>query len=331
MLDLNIFGCELQAKDLRIWRYPTKDNSTPQQLNERFDSFAVSFRTPPAVAYPLNQEGREKLDDEFLTGFEQRTVDPMEFLGPYANLCKYGFIRYLIDEHGWLPLQEDQTEVALNRVDRLFDPESRYSPVDGLDVHSGLQIRSQYWDLPGHGPYVGLVLNPRSTNHFTKPLDEVLDGVNETDYWLRMNCPSDCPHEDCTFHGETRAIGQFDAFTDGGEACRYSDSDDTPFVALADHLDGIDKNPPADRVAIEANYENIKEWTVDKHGNRYKNIARDIPRKAVDMPSHADRDKRAKYEHDQLREVVAEIGGEFPLPNGQTVEFDTDPIKLRGE
>jgi hypothetical protein len=329
MLELNVFGCELQAEELRVWRYPTKDNSTPQQLNERFDSFAVSFRTPPAAAYPMNEEGREKLDDEFLTGFEERMVDPMEFLGPYANMCKYGFIRYLIDEHGWLPLQEDQEEVALNRVDRLFDPDPRYSPVDGLDVHSGLQIRSQYWNLPDHGPYVGLALNPKSTNHFTKPLDEMLDGVYTRDYWLRMNCPSDCTHEECTFHGETRAIGQFDAFTDGGEACRYDDSGG-PYVSLADSLDGIDTNPPADRVAIEANYENIKEWAVEKHGDRHEDIAKEIPREAVDMPSYADRDDRAKYEHDQLRDVVAEIGGEFPLPNGQTAELDTDPIELRG-
>jgi hypothetical protein len=73
-----------------------------------------------------------------------------------------------------------------------------------------------------------------------------------------------------------------------------------------------------------------KQWAVEKHGDRHKNIARDIPRKAVDMPSQADRDKRAKYEHDQLRDVVAEIGGEIPLPNGQTAELDTDPIELRG-
>jgi hypothetical protein len=100
-------------------------------------------------------------------------------------------------------------------------------------------------------------------------------------------------------------------------------------VSLADSLDGIDTNPPADRVAIEANYENIKEWAIEKHGDRQEDIAKDIPREAVDMPSHADRDDRAKYECDQLRDVVAEIGGEFPLPNGQTAELDTDPIELR--
>ena len=329
MLELNVFGCDLHAKELRVWRYPSKDNSTPQRLNERFDSFAVSFRTPPAAAYPLNQEGREKLDDEFLTGFEERMVNPMEFLGPYANMCKYGFVRHLIDEHGWQPLQADQNEVALNRVNRVFDPDPRYSPVDGLDIHSGLEIRPQFWDLPDHGPYVGLVLNPKSTNHFTKPLDEVLDVVYTQDYWLRMNCPSDCSYEECTFHGETRAVGKFDAFADGGEACRYDDSDG-PYVALADRLDGIDTNPPADRVAIEASYENIKEWAVDKHGDRYEDIAKDIPREAVDMPSYADRDDRASYEHDQLRDVVDEVGGEFPLPNGQTVELEAEPIELRG-
>jgi hypothetical protein len=48
------------------------------------------------------------------------------------------------------------------------------------------------------------------------------------------------------------------------------------------------------------------------------------------MPSRADRDDRAKYEHEQLRDVVDEVGGEFPLPNGQTVELETDPIELRG-
>jgi len=327
MVYLNVYECQLPGDDLRIWRYPSPDTDIPRRIDERFDAVTIDMEATPTVAIPNNEEGVHVLEEE--TGYEQSTVPWQDYLWIYSNLVQYGAIQQLVDHHDFTPMQVDQNDARLNQINEVYKPDPIVEPVDGLEIRKGLKVRSRFWDLPDHGPVVGLNFAYTTTNYFTDPLDEVLDGTDQQDYWLKMNCPSDCQHEDCTFHGHDRLVGRFDGFTATGEECQYDDGSDR-FASLSPAVDGITANPPVERVAIEASYDNIRQWATDKYGDHHADIIEDIGRDRLGVPDYMDdySDREFQYEWDRLEELVNEIDREITLPTGQTVTIADEPMEV---
>lgn len=330
MVHLNVYECQIPGDDLRIWRYPSYDTDIPQHIDERFDSITIDTEASPTIAVPTSDEGRDVLEDE--TQYEPATVAWHDHLAIYSNLVQYGIIRHLTENHEFTPIQVNQNEARTNRVNEVYATDPISEPVDGLEIRKGLKVRSRFWDFPDQGPIVGLNFAYTTTNYFTESLDDVLDGTDNQEYWLKMNCPSDCPHDDCTFHGHGGLIGEFSEFADSGEACRYDEDGSGQYVALSSAVDGIPTNPPVERVAIESSYDNIRRWAVDKHGSRYEEIIEDIFRDRLGVPDYMDdetiAEREAKFEQEQLDDVMEGIDREFELPTGQTATFADDPLQI---
>lgn len=327
MVHLNVYECQFPEDDLRIWRYPSFDKDRPQSIDERFDSVTIDMEASPTIAVPTNADGREVLEEG--TGYEQSTVPWQDYLAISSNLVQYGTIKHLVNHHDFVPLQVDQNDARTNRVNEVYKLDPIAEPVDGLEIRQGLKVRSRFWDLPDHGPFVGLIFAYTTTNYFIDPLDEVLDGTDQQDYWLKMNCPSDCPHEDCTFHGHSGLIGQFDGFAASGEECQYDDGSDR-FVSLSLTVDGISTNPPVERVAIEPSYDNIRQWATDKYGAQHSDIIEDIGRDRLGIPEYLDdySGQEFQYEWGRLEELVGEIDRDITLPTGQTVTIADEPMEI---
>ncbi|MEF8824756.1 MAG: hypothetical protein V5A27_00175 [Halapricum sp.] len=330
MVHLNVYECQLPGDDLRIWRYPSKNRDIPQIIDERYDSITTDTEASPMIAVPTNDEGRQVLEDE--TEYELNTVPWRDYLWIYSNLVQYSVIRHLLENHDFTPLQVDQTEAQTHRVNEVYLSDPVAEPVDGLEIRQGLKIRSRFWDLPDLGPFVGVNFRYTTTNLFTKPLNDVLDGVDDREFWLKMNCPADCIHEDCTFHGHDGLVGEFDGFTDTGEACQYAADGSSQYASLSPVVDGIGSNPPVERVAIEASYANIRQWATDKYGSRHSGIVEDIGRDAEAIPAYLSEKKaserEAKYELGQLNDLMDRIDRDIELLTGQTLTIADQPVEV---
>ncbi|WP_101294152.1 hypothetical protein [Halegenticoccus soli] len=330
MAHLNVYECQLPNEDLRIWRHPSKNKDIPQSIDERYDSITTDTKASPAVAVPTNEEGRRVLEEE--TGYEPNTVPWKDYLWIYSNLVQYSVIRHLIKNHEFTPLQVDQAEAKIHRVNQVYRTDPVAEPVDGLEIRQGLKVRSRFWNLPDQGPFVGINFAYTTTNIFTEPLDDVLDGVHNQDYWLKMNCPADCPHEDCTFHGHAGLIGEFDGFTETGELCQYAADGSGQYASVSPAVDGIDSNPPVERVAIEASYANIRQWATDKYGSRQSGIIEDIGRNRLGIPDRLSEKKaserEAKYELGQLNDLMDQIDRNVELLTGQTLTIADQPVEV---
>lgn len=330
MVYLNVYECQLPGDDLRIWRYPSNNRDIPQIIDERYDSITTDTEASPRIAVPTNDEGRQVLEDE--TEYELNTVPWRDYLWIYSNLVQYSVIRHLIENPDFTPLQVDQTEAQTHRVNEVYLSDPVAEPVDGLEIRQGLKVRSRFWDLPDQGPFVGVNFSYTTTNLFTEPLDDVLDGVDDREFWLKMNCPADCTHEDCTFHGHDGLVGEFDGFTDTGEACQYAADSSGQYASLSPAVDGIDSNPPVERVAIEASYANIRQWATDKYGSRHSGIIEDIGRDRLDIPDRLSEKKaserEAKYELGQLNDLMDRINRDIELLTEQTLTIADQPVEV---
>lgn len=330
MAHLNVYECQLPDEDLRIWRYPSKNKDIPQSIDERYDSITTDREASPTIAVPTNEDGRQVLEEE--TGYELNTVPWKDYLWIYSNQVQYSVIRHLIENHDFTPLQVDQTEAETHRVTEVYRTDPVAEPVDGLEIRQGLKVRSRFWNLPDQGPFVGVNFAYTTTNLFTEPLDDVLDGVGNQDYWLKMNCPADCPHEDCTFHGHAGLIGEFNGFTDSGETCQYAADGSGQYVAVSSAVDGISNNPPVERVAIEPSYANIRQWATDKYGRRHSGVIQDISRKRLGIPDRLSEKKaanqEAKFELGQLNDLMDDIDRDVELLTGQTLTIADEPVEV---
>lgn len=330
MVHLNVYECQLPGDDLRIWRYPSNNRDIPQIINERYDSITTDTEASPMIAVPTNDEGRQVLEDE--TEYELNTVPWRDYLWIYSNLVQYSVIRHLIDNHDFTPLQVDQTQAQTHRVNEVYLSDRVAEPVEGLEIRQGLKVRSRFWDLPDQGPFVGVNFGYTTTNLFTKPLDDVLNGVDDREFWLKMNCPADCTHEDCTFHGHDGLVGGLDGFTDTGESCQYAADGSGQYASLSPAVDGIDSNPPVERVAIEASYANIRQWATNKYGSRHSSIIEDIDRDRLGIPDHLSEEKaserESKYELRQLNDLMDRIDRDIQLLTGQTLTIADQPVEV---
>jgi len=330
MVHLNVYECQLPGDDLRIWRYPSNDRDIPQIIDERYDSITTDTEASPMIAVPTNDEGRQVLKDE--TEYELNTVPWRDYLWIYSNLVQYSVIRHLVENHNFTPLQVDQTEAQTHKVNEVYLVDRVAEPVDGLEIRQGLRVRSRFWNLPDEGPFVGINFAYTTTNIFTEPLDDVLDGVDNREFWLKMNCPADCTHEDCTFHGHDGLVGEFDGFTNTGEACQYAGGGSDQYASLSPAVDGIDSNPPVERLAMEASYANIRQWATDKYGSRHSGIIEDIGRNRLGIPDHLSEKKaserEAKYELDQLNDLMDRIDRGVELLTGQTLTIADEPMEV---
>lgn len=330
MVHLNVYECQLPDDDLRIWRYPSKDRDIPQIIDERYDSITTDTEASPMIAVPTNDEGRQVLEDE--TEYELNTVPWRDYLWIYSNLMQYSIIRHLVENHTFTPLQVDQTEAQTHRVNEIYRPDPVAEPIDGLEIRQGLKVRSRFWNLPDQGPFVGVNFAYTTTNIFTEPLDDVLDGVDNRKFWLKMNCPADCPHEDCTFHGHDGLVGEFDGFTDTGEACQYTTDGSGQYASVSPTVDGIDTSPPVERITIEASYANIRQWATDKYGSRHSGIIEDIGRERLGIPDRVSEkdaaEREAKYELGQLNDLMDQIDRDVELLTGQTLTIADQPVEV---
>ncbi|MDQ2074999.1 hypothetical protein RBH20_20990 [Haloarcula sp. H-GB4] len=330
MVHLNVYECQLPGDDLRIWRYPSNNRDIPQIIDERYDSVTTDTEASPMIAVPTNDEGRQVLEDE--TEYEQNSVPWQDYLWIYSNLVQYSVIRHLIENHDFTPLQVDQTEAQTHRVNEVYLTDPVAEPVDGLEIRQGLKVRSRFWNFPDQGPFVGVNFAYTTTNIFTEPLEGVLDGVNNREFWLKMDCPADCTHGDCTFHGHDGLIGEFDGFTGSGEACQYAADGSGRYVSLSPAVDGIDANPPVQRVAMEASYANIRQWATDKYGSRHSGIIEDIGRGRLGIPDRLSEEKaserEAKYELGQLNDLMDQIDRDVELLTGQTLTIADQPMEV---
>lgn len=330
MVHLNVYECQLPDEDLRIWRYPSKNEDIPQSIDERYACITTDTKASPAIAVPTNEDGRQVLEEE--TGYEPNTISWKDHLWIYSNLVQYSVIRHLIENHEFTPLQVDQTEAKIHRVNEVYRTDPLAEPVDGLEIRQGLKVRSRFWDLPNQGPFVGINFAYTTTNIFNEPLDEVLDGVGDRDYWLKMSCPADCQHEDCTFHGHSGLIGEFEGFSNTGETCEYSADGSGRYASVSPAVNGIDTNPPVERVAIEASYANIRQWATEKYGSCQSDIIKDIGRERLGIPAGLSEKKaserEAKYELNQLDEMVSQIDNDIELTTGQMITIANQPMEV---
>lgn len=330
MVHLNVYECQLPEDDLQIWRYPSNNHDIPKIIDERYDSITTDTEVSPMIAVPTNDKGRQVLDDE--TEYEQNTVPWKEYLWIYSNLVQYSVIRHLIENHDFTPLQVAQNEAQTHRVNEVYRTDPVAEPVDGLEIRQGLKVRSRFWNLPDQGPFVGVNFAYTTTNIFTEPLDDVLDGVDDQEYWLKMNCPADCTHEDCTFHSHNGLVGELDEFTGSGEACQYAADGSGQYASVSPNVEGIDTNPPVERVTIEANYANIRQWATEKYGSRHSSIIEDIGRDRLDIPDRLSErkasEREAKYELGQLNELMDQIDRDVELLTGQTLTIADQPVEV---
>lgn len=330
MVHLNVYECQRTDDKLEVWRWPSPDNHTPDLIDENCDFITTDSRSTPAIAVPTNSEGLDVLENE--TNYEREEISWQEHLWIYSNLVRYSIIRHLVNRHDFEPLQVDQNKARTNRVYEVYETEPLSEPVDGLEIRAGLKVRVHSWDLPEQDPFVGVNFAYTTTNYFAAPLEEVLSEVDTADYWLKMKCPSDCAHTECTFHGKKGLVGKFGGFEDEGEACRYDSASSDQYVKLSSSAEGVASNPPAERVAIEPSYENIRQWAVDKHGSSKDRIVGEIDRKRLGIPKYMNdgeaTDKRYLFEQHRLGELVEEIDKKVRLPLGQTVTIASHPVEI---
>lgn len=330
MVHLNVYECQLPDDDLRVWRHPSNDKNIAIAIDREHDSITTDTEATPAIAVPTNAEGRRILEDE--TGYEQTTVPWKRYLATYSNLVQYGIINHLVENHGYTPLQVDQDDAKNNRVYEVYKPDPIYEPVDGLEIRPGLKVRSRFWNFPDQGPSVGIIFSYTTKNYFTDSIEDLLTGTSDQDYWLEMNCPSDCPHDKCTFYGQDGLIGHFNGFTNQGEDCRYTADDAEQFVSLSTTAHGVTENPPAERVVIEPSYANIRKWATEKHGPGESGIIESISKERLGAPSHMGygtvNEREAKLEQDRIEEMLSAIDKNIELPSGQPVTLSDEPIQL---
>lgn len=330
MIHLNVYECQSGKDELVVWRWPSSDNRTPNLIDKRYDSVTTDTESSPAIAVPTNLDGLNVLENE--TNYEREEISWREHLWIYSNLLHYSIIRHLVDYHGFEPLQVDQDRARTNRIDEIYKTEPLSEPVNGLEIRAGLKVRVRFWNLPEQGPLVGVNFAYTTTNYFADPLDEILSGVDSVDYWLKMKCPSDCTHIQCTFYGQDGLIGKFSGFEDEGEACRYDSVSSNRYVNLSPSVEGIDSNPPVQRVAIEPSYPNIRQWAVEKYGSSEDGIVGEIDRNRLGVPEHvSDGDatnERYAFEQNRLKELIRNIGKEVSLPLGQSVTIASQPVEI---
>lgn len=330
MTHLNVYECQRAKDELVVWRWPSPDNRTPNLIDNRYDSIETDFESRQAIAVPTNLEGLNVLESE--TDYEREEISWREHLWIYKNLVHYSLIRHLVENHSFEPLQVDQNRARTNRIYEVYKTQPLSEPVDGLEIRAGLEVRVRFWDLPEQGPFVGVNFAYTTTNYFADPLGEVLNGVDSVDYWLKMKCPSDCTHTECTFHGQDGLIGKFSGFDDEGEACRYDGGSSDRYVALSPSAEGIVSKPPVHRVAIEPSYKNIRQWAVEKYGSSEDGIVGEIDRKRLGIPKHMSdgdaTDKRYAFEQNRLKELIRDIEKEVSLPLGQSVTIASQPVEI---
>lgn len=330
MPHLNVYECQRADDELEVWRWPSPDKHTPGLIDENCDSVTTDTKITPAIAVPTNSEGLNVLENE--TNYEREEISWREHLWVYSNLLHYSIIRHLVENHSFKPLQVDQNRARTNRVNEVYRTAPLSEPVDGLEIRAGLKVRVRFWDLPEQGSFVGVNFAYTTTNYFADPLDEVLSGVDSVDYWLKMKCPSNCTHTECTFHGQDGLIGKFSGFEDEGEACRYDDVSADRYVSLSPSAEGIVSSPPAHRVAIEPSYENIRQWAVEKYGSSEDGIVGEIGRKRLGIPKHMSdgdaTDKRYAFEQNRLKELIRDVGRKVSLPLGQSVTIANQPVEI---
>lgn len=330
MVHLNVYECRPTDDDLRVWRHPSNDKDIAVAIDREHDSITTDTQATPAIAVPTNEVGKRVLEDK--TGYEPATVPWRKYLGVYSNMVQYGIVHHLVMNHDFEPLQVDQDDAKNNRVYEVYKTKPIFEPVDGLEIRPGLKVRSRFWDFPDQGPTVGIIFTYTTKNYFTDPLNELFDGTTSQDYWLEMNCPSDCPHEECTFYWQDGLIGHFEGFAGTGEECRYDDIDSDQFISLSPAAPGVTQNPPVERVVIEPSYANIRQWATDKYGSGKSGIIESISKERLDAPTHMSygrvNEREAKFEQDRLEEMVSSIAKDVELPTGQTVTISDEPIQL---
>jgi hypothetical protein len=330
MTHLNVYECQRAEDEIEVWRWPSLDKQTPDLIDENHDSITTDTESSPAIAVPTNLDGLNVLENE--TNYEREEISWREHLWIYSNLLHYSIIRHLVEHHNFEPLQVDQDRARTNRVNEIYKTEPLSEPVNGLEIRAGLKVRVRFWNLPEQGPLVGVNFAYTTTNYFADPLDEVFSGAASFDYWLKMKCPSDCTHTECTFHGRDGLIGKFGDFEGEGEACRYDSISSDRYVSLSPSAEGIVSSPPVHRVAIEPSYENIRQWAVEKYGSSEDGIVGEIDRKRLGIPEHmSDGDatnKRYAFEQNRLKELIRDIGKEVSLPLGQSVTIASQPVEI---
>ena len=321
---LNFFPCKLGG-ELVIWRNEDISSTEYHQLREKhcFIRFPDNRRK---MAYPM-RGGYEILLSEL--GFRPIPVKTSDYLSAFSDLCKYGFVSFLMDL-GFQALHENPAKVEASSIAKLYNTDSpiyEFPPSDPeLVIYEGVGVRKQYWNPPTSGPIGGISIRYTTTPYFVKPLDEILEGVEDFSPYVQMKCPVDCGKKDCPFYSEKRLIGKFIGFADGGFPCKMLEGDYKKFVRLSDRRQGIEENPPANRVSIERNLATISQWAEKRHGK--KDILTEIREARGEEIAGRKNPKKVVHDYKSTLKLIELLPEQFQLPNGQPVTWDKNMLRI---
>ena len=111
---LNFFQCKLEDK-LVIWQNMGMSGNEYHKLGQTHESIRFPDNKRK-IAYPMHS-GCEGILDSL--GFKPVTVRTSDYLNAFSDLCKYGFITFLMD-NGFQALHESPAKVEANQVSKLY-------------------------------------------------------------------------------------------------------------------------------------------------------------------------------------------------------------------
>jgi hypothetical protein len=317
MAELNVFECDLEEEDFKLWfsdRHEIDSTKENENIYAKVDDGKV-------IAIPKNSEGKEFLQEEFNEFHTNKEHYPVLF----SNITKYGLIKTLLESNEFQALQSNMNDLKTNSIDRIYLKDKIFSPAEGLSLYPGLIVRPRFWNFPQEESLVfGMIMRYSTKLHFDIPLTTVLENSNFEDFWVKLKPSPEL--EETSLPDDTRLIGKFQSLTDTCEDQEFEEYD--TFVELEEDVRDIGVNPPADLVIMDTNYSNVQKWAIDKFGQEKQNIIKDIRRKSLKRPKFAPEKKKSKFEHEQLIDTIEAVPKNIELPNGQKVTISTEPMEI---